>query len=111
MSKSLGKNTDVPGNALASQAAYVRQLVNWAETVLTAERVFDKLFDEGVYVRGMSIRLPNDESPEYLMVVRLDGEGGKRVGFHSADTLLSLVVGTLRRLRSGSIKFKEDEYD
>ncbi len=110
MSKSTMKNTDVPGSAVGSHAAYLRQMVRQAETLQDLERTADRLFEEELLVRGITIRFPEDARPEYLAVVRVEGPGGRLVAFHNAPTFIEVVVGVVNRLKNGTMKFKEDQY-
>lgn len=105
------KNTDIPGNSVGSHAAYLRQMVRQAETLHDFERVAEHMFEEEVYLLGLSVRCPRDDAPEYLIVVRVDGPAGKQVGFHSAPTFMEAVVGVVNRLQNRSLKFKEDTYE
>lgn len=111
MTKGTLKNTDIPGNAVGSQAAYLRQMVRQAETLLGFEDVLDHLFDEEVQLRSISIRCPEDDRPEYLAVVRVYWHGEKQVGFHNAPTLLEVLTGVVNRLKNRTLQFKEDKYD
>ncbi len=110
MSKARLENTDIPGNSVGSHAAYVRQLVSQAETLLGFERTLEQMFEDEMYVRGISIRFPEDDRPEYLAVVRVDGADGKQVAFHSAPTIMELIVGVAKRMSNKSMKYREDEY-
>jgi len=104
------ENTDIPGNSMGSHAAYLRQMVRVAETLQDFERVSDGLWEEDVYISGISVRFPTDDRPEYLVVVRVDGAGGRLVGFHDAPTFLEALVGVVNRLKNRSMQFKEDKY-
>ncbi len=111
MSKSRLENTDIPGNSVGSHAAYLRQMVRQAEALASFEDLVQRLDEAGTFVQGLSIRFPQDDSPEYLAVVRVNGASGRQVGFHSAPTLLETLVGLTNRLRNGKLKFREDEYE
>lgn len=111
MAKRKRENTDIPGNAVGSHAAYARQMIRQAETLAGVEDMLERLDDEGTFVLGMSIRFPDGDRPEYLAVVRVDGDEGRRVAFHGALTLLETLVGVVDRLKNGSMQFKEDKYE
>lgn len=111
MSKSGRTNTDIPGNSVGSHAAYLKQMVRQAETLVAFESVSDALWEEEVYISGISIRFPTDDRSEYLAVVRVDGPSGRQVGFHDAPTFLEVLVGVTNRLKNRSMKFKEDKYE
>ncbi len=111
MSRKIVTNTDIPGNSVGSHAAYVRQMVRNAETLLSLEQIADRLFEQDVEVRGITVRFPEDDRPEYLAVIRVMVAGSKEVGFHSAPTFIEVVVGVVTRLQNGSLKFREDTYE
>lgn len=102
---------EIPGNAAGSHAAYVRALVRVAEALLDFEQTAERLFEEDVHIRGMSIRMPDDDRPEYMAVVRVYEGGVKKVGFHNAPSFSEVVVGVVNRLKNRSMKFKDDEYE
>ncbi len=104
-------NTDIPGNSVGSHAAYLKQMVRQAESLMGFESVVDHLFEEDVLLRSIAIRFPEDDRPEYLAVVRVYWHGEKQVAFHNAPTLLELLTGVANRLRNRSMKFKEDRYE
>ncbi len=109
--KGLGAYKEQPGNVVGSRAAYVRSLVRSAETLIDFEHTVEQLFEDDVYVHGLSIKLPDDDRPEYLAVVRVSIGGTKKVGFHNALTFGDVVVGVVARLKNRSFKWKDDEYE
>lgn len=109
--KSLGEYEESKGNSVGSHAAYVRSLVRGAEELLDFERTLDQLFEEDCHVLGFSVKVPTDDRPEYMAVVRVIVGGERKVGFHNAFTLGDLVVGVARRLKNRSFKWKDDEYE
>lgn len=111
MTKDKAKNTEIPGNSVGSHAAYLRQMVRQAEALLDLERTVEHMFEEEWHVRGITIRFPQDDRPEYLAIVRLDGRSGKQVAFHNAPTLLEVIVGVANRLKNRSLQFKDDKYE
>lgn len=111
MPKSTMKNTDVPGSAIGSHAAYARQMIRQAETLLGMEDVLDHLFEEDVQLRSISIRCPEDDRPEYMAVVRVFWHGEKQVAFHNAPTFLETMTGVVNRLKNRSLQFKDDKYE
>ena len=104
------RNQDMPGNAMESQAQYQRQMVRLAEQLVRAERTFDNLFDEDVVVLRMTIRLPQYEGQEYMVIVGARSPEGRVVTFHSSETFAEAVRGALARLENRSNKWREDKY-
>jgi len=103
-------DTDIPGNAMGSQAAYVRQMLRQSEALLGFEDDVRRLDEADMFILTVSVRFPHGDRSEYLAVVRVDGAGGRRVGFHNAPTYLETLVGVVNRLKNGSMRFKEDVY-
>lgn len=109
--RGLGSYDELAGNSVGSHAAYVRSLVRGAENLLSFEDTIERMFEEEIFVLGFSVKLPNDDRPEYLAVVRISVGGEKKVGFHNALTLGDLVIGVANRLRNRSFQWKDDEYE
>lgn len=79
-------------------------------SVLNFERRIEQMSDAGVTVRGMAVRLPTEEKPDYLITVRADGENAAMVAFSGGLTLAEVLRGTIERMGNGSLKWREDEY-
>lgn len=106
----MARNRDIPGNAVASAQAYQRSMVGLAETLVRFERLADRLWEEGTYLTNISIRLPDDDHADYLMVVRGRNGDGQVVGFTSSDTLRDTVRRGIASLENGTLKWQEDKY-
>jgi len=106
----MSKNTDVNGNALASQVAFTRELVKVGETLLRFDKTLERLDGEGVWVVSIKLRAPTDDTNTWLAVThaRVNGEG--KVGFHGGDSIFETLKGVLGRLESGHMKWKDDLY-
>lgn len=101
---------DIPGNARGSALAAQQVVLGIGEKLVLAEKVIDSAWDAGIYVRSLSVRLPDDESSEYRLVIRALVEGEACVAFHNGATLSDVIVGLLNRLQNRSLKFRRDEY-
>jgi hypothetical protein len=104
------KDSEVPGNAMASQQAYTRQLVRQAELLLRWEGIVNRLEDEEVWVDGLSIRMPTYDRPDTFVTVRAHTPTGKIVAFHGAPTLYEAVAGVVARVENRTLKWREDQY-
>ena len=102
------RNQEHDGNAMASAAAFRQQLIRSGELLLRAERIFERCWDEDVFVRNVNIKLDGGGGGNYLAIVKAETPEGKIVAFHDAPTLLELVTGLLARLENKSLKWRED---
>lgn len=90
--------------------AYQNAMMLLGAKVTEFDSLFDALWDKGVYIRSLRFKLPTEDDPRYLVVIKADTEQGSVVGFHGDDGFAATLQGTLNRLRNGSIKWKVDEY-
>lgn len=101
---------DAPGNAIGSAQA-MQQVMSRIGVALTRFEVVRENADErGVYLLGLSARLPNLPGEEVLIVLRGQTDVGAVVAFHSASTFAEAISGAITRLDNGSLKWKEDTY-
>jgi hypothetical protein len=81
------------------------------EALAQIGRAMEGYRDLALDIVGLSIRAPRVRGDEYFLTVRgLDAEGERWVAFHSAFTLTDLMRGLEGRLRSGTLKWKEDKF-
>lgn len=81
------------------------------EALAQVDRAMSGYRDLALDIVGLSIRGPRVRGDEYFLTVRgVDGEGERWVAFHSAFTLTDLFRGLEGRLRSGTLKWKEDQF-
>lgn len=106
----MSKSRGIDGNAIGSQLEFERQMVRTATQILRFERVLERLDNDGLAIRGMSVRIPGYDRADYLVVVRADAEAGPVVCFISSDTLGDVIRKTVAQLENGSAKWREDEY-
>lgn len=104
------KQTGTPGNTMQSQADFDHMLYKIGVAISRLERWCSTDVPEGVYVKSIRLRAPQNPEGEWLAVVSISTENGGKVGFHSAEDLTAVLSGLSNRLRNGSIKWKDDEY-
>ncbi len=101
---------EVTGNAVASQANYMRQMAKLGELIWSMEHVLDLLYDVNIIVNSLTVRIPTADEAQYLVVVRATKEGRAVVGFHGSDSYADTIRGGIERLRNKTMKWREDEY-
>lgn len=79
-------------------------------TLLNFERRIEQLDEEGVQLRRLSIRLPTEEKPDYLITIGAVGETSDIVAFHGGVSLAEALRGALERIYNRSLKWRDDEY-
>lgn len=101
---------DIPGDAMASQREFERQMVRLATQLLRFEQVVVRLDEEGTWVTGMTIRCPGEDRADYLVVVRARTSVGYVVGFAGGDSLAEAIRVTCAKLENRTMRWKEDQY-
>ncbi len=101
---------DIPGNTVASALAVQRHLVGTGERVALFEKTLDGLFEDGIDVVGLSVKMPHQENPDYLWVVRAVAGDERKVAFHAGETFEESLRGLLSRLANRSLKWRRDEH-
>lgn len=65
----------------------------------------------GMAIYEIRIKVWENESAGLLMVIKAhDGEGTPVVGFHTGGHPVEMLASAARRIRNGSIRWKEDQY-
>ena len=106
----MAKNTDVPGNTLASQAQLDRLLNKIGQAVFRLEACIDKDLDDDLVVTGIRFKPPQAANGEWMAVISASTPDGHVVAFHSASGLGELVKGLTNRYTNRSLKWRPDEY-
>jgi len=106
----MNKNEDVPGNAVESRQAYLRMMMRLAEALARFEVVADRCFGRELVLKGMTVKFPGMERPDYMVVVRAQTPEGNVVAFHNAPSFLEAVSGMVARIENESVQWKEDKY-
>lgn len=112
MSKNNGRrtNTDVPGNAQASAAAFERYVFSLGRAWLDFERIAHDMGHAGTPIKRVTLKGPLVEGGSALIILTADSEEGPVVAFHNVDDLGTAIKGLAARLQNGSLKWKVDEY-
>jgi hypothetical protein len=102
---------DVPGDAVQSAMARDESARKVGYAIMLYDHVCSAYWRGSYEITGLSLRAPQTEGGEFLVVVRgFDHEGAPVVGFHSALSAGEALAGAARRLADGTIKFKPDAY-
>jgi len=101
---------EVPGNVLATQAEIERTLAATGSSVHMLDHLVAALFDEGVQIKAIRLKLPEAKYGEVMAVVTMEAEGVGYVGFHVDTSVANTLRGVSSRLKNRSFKWKEDEY-
>jgi len=97
-------------NRRYEEAEDVRRL-RAARNVLYLEGCFTEVFSPSIELVGISIRPPNREKTDFLIVLRgVDHDGSPVVAFHGATGLLDALAGAGERLRNGTLSWRPDAY-
>ena len=92
---------------LGSEARHDKAMLHIAEL----EHICSRHFRGAVEVTGFSVRCPESDWGEFLLVVRgLDEAGCPVVGFHSATSVVEVLAGGAKRLGDGTLTWKEDKF-
>jgi len=108
MSKDKGSK-DVPGNAIASQAAFDREMVRTAAGIYRVDDVLARLYEDDCNITRFGIICPNMLRTEYMGVVNAVSAGAPIVAFHGGQTFKDCLVGMLARIENGSITWRADK--
>lgn len=98
------------GNAMAAAIAVQRAMIKFAEQFYRAEDLFDHLFEDGVQVTGIRIKLPDQEREGYMAVVSALVDGEPVVAFTGGSTYQEAQLGALQRLENRSLKWSSDRF-
>lgn len=104
------KSKDIPGNTLASQALVDREIHKAGTALFRLSGLPHQMADHDVYLKGIKIRVRDDEGTDVLIVVSVDTNDGPKVCFHSADGIREALMGFVNKHLNGQIKWKDDQY-
>lgn len=74
-------------------------------------KIVEGYAEDGVVLKGFSVRFPLSEGDEYFMVVRARIDDEKVVAFRDGEDLVGLLRGFLRAVNGRKLKFREDKYE
>lgn len=92
----------------ASERAAANMLKRIGVALEKLDRWVTEAPDDEHYIMGVAIKVRYDTVGDVLVVVKADSANGKKVGFHTADTVSEAIVGMVHRLDNGQFIWKED---
>lgn len=110
MGKGRNKGGEQPGNAIAAQAAFDRQVVEYGALALRFERALENNDENGVWIRQIKFVLPDGDKPETMGIVTGRSDEGAVVSFVVGATFAECLLQTLRRIENRSLKWRDDKY-
>src|SRR3989304_2699533 len=106
----MNRNEYVTGKSGESLQAYLRMMRGVVEALARFEVVADRCFGRELVLKGMTVKFPGMERPDYMVVVRAQTPKGNVVAFHNAPSFLEAVSGMVARIENESVQWKEDKY-
>lgn len=83
---------------------------NLAISLSGVERSLDRLFDQETYLKTVSFRPPNDQQPDWFVIVRFSVGGDGMVAFTSGETFWEASKRFADQLSNGTLKLRPDQY-
>lgn len=108
MAKQAGRGN--AGNSMQDALDFQASMARVGIALGRFERVCDDLADQGIYVRGLRVRLPNGDQGDYLVVVTANAEGRPVVAFNNGYSLGEALLSTVKRLETGDVVWRDDKY-
>ena len=106
----MGAKDKNEGSARGRQHAFDMECMRLGLKLRGYEQVLDRMFDKEVVITGMSIRHPQEEGEDSLVILKAVVSGESMVAFHAASSLHEVLEGLMNRLQNASLKWKEDQY-
>lgn len=110
MSKKAGQGRDVPGNTLASQAAFTEGMVKASAQILRADKIIERCDDADIFIRAIKLMPPTDGRTDWLVVVSADSPDGRLVAFTGALDCLEALRGCFAKMENKSMKWRQDTW-
>jgi len=110
MGKGRNKGGEQPGNSIAAQAAFDRQVMEYGALALRFERALENNDENGVWIHMVKFTLPDGDKPDCLAVVLGRSDEGAVVAFVQGTTFAETLLQVLRRVENRSLKWREDKY-
>lgn len=80
------------------------------KAVMTFEHTTRKYSEDGMTLLSFTVRLPEVQGGEYLLIARVQNGTERLVCFRSGDFLAEVLAGFIRALQYGTLKLREDRY-
>lgn len=104
------KQSEPAGNTIAAQVAFERELMRFAQVFYRSDYLLERLFEGDVWVKRISVTMPNDERSEYMAVCSAVVGGEWMVAFQGGSTMGEALKGLLERMENGSVKWRPDKF-
>ena len=101
-------NLHVAGNSLATRAAMEQHLQKLGAALVVLDSAAYEDTDTRPLLTGLTVRIPQVEGAEVLVVLKGTQGAEKVVAFHSDDAISTALKGAALRFRNNSLKWKED---
>lgn len=92
----------------ASQRAATRLLTKMGVRLELLDRFVVEAHQDDYYVTDIRFKVRYDTVGDVLGIVKSEGPHGKRIAFHSDDTISECLVGMVNRMNNSTLKWKED---
>ena len=104
------RNTETPGNTLASQRSYEQAMLKVGQLIHRLDAYIDAYAEDEVFVRGLTVRVPQEIGEDVFITVRADVAGKPMVAFHGGATFAESLTGLINRFQNRSLRWKDDQY-
>lgn len=98
------------GNALASQAAFTKEMVRVAAVLHRLDGIAQDNYEEGRLITGIRLSFPTPMRDGYLAVMTSEVDGERFVAFNNDPSPVTALIGIILKLENKSIKWKEDQW-
>lgn len=92
----------------ASKVAAKRLLTKLGSKVEQLDRFATEAPSGDYYITEVRFKVRYDTVGDVLGIIKIEGENGKQIAFHSDDTISEALGGMVNRLVNGTLKWKED---
>lgn len=106
----MSKRQSNAGKGIRGQLAYQAELANQMSEFVLYQSWIDKLDEDEFTLKSITIRAPQGEGSDYLVIVRAWVDDQQVVGFNGGTTIVEALVGFMRRHKNKTMRWKVDEY-
>lgn len=104
------KNQDTNGNAYQSALDFQKAILKIGEALVRCTSYNERNGDVGTYLKGFTIKAPEQGRGEWFVIIRAVIEGSHVVAFNSGDTLEEVMKGSCNKYVYGHLKWRIDQY-
>ncbi len=110
--KGINKLTGKQKEAVEAQARLIaaeRQAESLRDSTVKLSEWLENPGDGETYVTKITVKPNWGEEGDCFMIINATIGGEQRVAFHGGNTLGDVIIGTVRRLSAGTMKWREDK--